>query len=90
MPSDALLLGRWLSGTVGQGCGARSTYPESGLGPWYQVGIGLQNSLTHTHAHACSTFDTANLYSNGDSERVLAKFIEEVNISWHLRRRRGS
>ncbi|KAL1739031.1 NADP-dependent oxidoreductase domain-containing protein [Schizophyllum fasciatum] len=27
-----------------------------------------------------NTFDTANAYSNGDSERVLAKFIETYNI----------
>ncbi|KAL1724959.1 NADP-dependent oxidoreductase domain-containing protein [Schizophyllum commune] len=27
-----------------------------------------------------NTFDTANVYSNGDSERVLAKFIETYNI----------
>jgi aryl-alcohol dehydrogenase-like predicted oxidoreductase len=28
-----------------------------------------------------NTFDTANVYSNGESERILAKFIEQVRLS---------
>ena len=27
-----------------------------------------------------NTFDTANLYSNGESERLIAKFIQKVTV----------
>jgi aryl-alcohol dehydrogenase-like predicted oxidoreductase len=31
-----------------------------------------------------NTFDTANIYSNGESERVIAKFLKEVKLDTDL------
>lgn len=37
-------------------------------------------SVTHRYENGINTFDTANVYSNGESERVLGKALKEYNI----------
>jgi len=37
-------------------------------------------SPTHRYDNGINTFDTANVYSNGESERILGKALKEYNI----------
>jgi len=39
--------------------------------------------LKHAWDRGVTTIDTANIYSNGESERVIAKFIKQYNIPRH-------
>jgi len=38
-------------------------------------------SVTHRYENGINTFDTADVYSNGESERILGKALKEYNIS---------
>ena len=48
--------------------------------------LGLSDSLftypsvIHRYDNGINTFDTADLYSNGESERILGKALREYNI----------
>jgi len=37
-------------------------------------------AFTHRYDNGINTFDTANTYSNGESERILGKALKEYNI----------
>jgi aryl-alcohol dehydrogenase-like predicted oxidoreductase len=37
-------------------------------------------SVTHRYDNGINTFDTANVYSNGESERILGKALKEYSI----------
>ncbi|KAL1688410.1 NADP-dependent oxidoreductase domain-containing protein [Schizophyllum commune] len=54
---------------------------DGSAGPWVKDAAQALPILKAAWDRGINTFDTANLYSNGDSERVLAKFIEEYKIS---------
>ena len=50
---------------------------------WQGWVLDEQTSLEHIkHAYdlGINAFDTANMYSNGDSERMIAKFIKKVTL----------
>uniref|UniRef100_D8PVK8 NADP-dependent oxidoreductase domain-containing protein n=1 Tax=Schizophyllum commune (strain H4-8 / FGSC 9210) TaxID=578458 RepID=D8PVK8_SCHCM len=53
---------------------------DGSAGPWVKDAEQALPILKAAWDRGINTFDTANLYSNGDSERVLAKFIEEYKI----------
>ncbi|KAL1706086.1 NADP-dependent oxidoreductase domain-containing protein [Schizophyllum commune] len=53
---------------------------EGSAGPWVKDAEQALPILKAAWDRGINTFDTANLYSNGDSERVLARFIEEYQI----------
>ncbi len=40
----------------------------------------VQRSLFNRYDHGIQSFDTANVYSNGDSEVILGKAIKQFNL----------
>ena len=36
--------------------------------------------MAHRYENGINTFDTADVYSNGESERILGKALKEYNI----------
>ena len=57
-----------------------------GAPDWQGWVLEEEESLKHikyAYDHGINTFDTANMYSNGESQRLIAKFMREVYSQSH-------
>ena len=69
--------------SMGTRRGAGATYSQSRLGSWYKVSSRcIRFYRRFLICLNTSTIDTSNNYSNGDSERVIAKFIKTVSLMY--------
>ena len=60
--------------------GAHQVCVSPQYNPTQTVRMFTHVSVTHRYENGINTFDTANMYSNGESERILGKALKEYNI----------